>query len=74
MIHNPSYPMTGCAGARALVAPGLWLQRITTREPSDDQLEIALLALERALAREEGHPRSADGVAVYPDFQGALAA
>ena len=59
---------------RALVAPGLWLQRITTREPSDDQLEIALLALERALAREEGHPRSADGVAVYPDFQGALAA
>ena len=54
--------------------PGLWLQRITTREPSDDQLEIALLALERALAREEGRPRTADGVQVYPDFPGALAA
>ena len=59
---------------RSLVAPGLWLQRITTREPSDDQLEIALLALERALAREEGRPRTADGVQIYPDFQGALAA
>jgi uncharacterized protein YqhQ len=59
---------------KTLVSPGLWLQRITTVEPSDDQLEIALLALDRALAREEGRPRSADGVQVYPDFSGALAA
>ena len=59
---------------RALVAPGLWLQRITTIEPSDDQLEIALLALERALAREQGRPRAEDGVQIYPDFAGALAA
>lgn len=59
---------------RALVAPGLWLQRITTIEPSDDQLEIALLALERALAREQGRPRAEDGVRIYPDFAGALAA
>jgi uncharacterized protein YqhQ len=59
---------------KALVSPGLWLQRITTVEPSDDQLEIALLALDRALAREEGRPRAADGVQVYPDFSGALAA
>ncbi len=59
---------------KALVSPGLWLQRITTVEPTDDQLEIALLALDRALAREEGRPRAADGVQVYPDFSGALAA
>jgi uncharacterized protein YqhQ len=59
---------------RALVAPGLWLQRITTIEPSDDQLEIALLALERAVAREQGRPRAEDGVRIYPDFAGALAA
>jgi uncharacterized protein YqhQ len=59
---------------KALVSPGLWLQRITTVEPSDDQLEIALLALERALAREEGRPRATDGVQVYSDFAGALAA
>jgi len=58
----------------ALVSPGMWLQRITTLEPTDDQLEIALLALDRALAREEGRPRAVDGVQVYPDFSGALAA
>ena len=33
------------AWVRALSAPGLWLQLITTREPSDDQLEVALRAL-----------------------------
>jgi len=59
---------------RALVSPGLWLQRITTVEPTDDQLEIALLALDRALAREEGRPRVGDGVQVYQDFSRALAA
>ena len=59
---------------KTLVSPGLWLQRITTVEPSDDQLEIALLALDRALAREEGRPRAVDGVQVYRDFSGALAA
>ncbi len=32
-----------------LTQPGLWLQRITTREPSDDQLEVAIYALERSL-------------------------
>jgi uncharacterized protein YqhQ len=59
---------------KAMVSPGLWLQNITTVEPTDDQLEIALLALDRALAREEGRPRAADGVQVYPDFSVALAA
>jgi uncharacterized protein YqhQ len=33
-----------------LVSPGLALQRITTQEPSDDQLEIAIRALKEALA------------------------
>jgi uncharacterized protein YqhQ len=32
-----------------LVAPGLWLQRITTKEPDDDQLDVALVALKSAL-------------------------
>jgi len=32
-----------------LVAPGLWLQRITTREPDSDQLEVAVIALKGAL-------------------------
>lgn len=38
---------------RLLMKPGLWLQRITTREPDDDQLEVALVALRRALAQSE---------------------
>lgn len=36
---------------RLLIRPGLWLQRITTKEPSDDQLEVALVALHRALGQ-----------------------
>jgi uncharacterized protein YqhQ len=34
------------------VLPGLWVQKLTTREPSDDQIEIAEAALEKALALE----------------------
>lgn len=32
--------------------PGLWLQRVTTREPDDRQLETAVRALEKALELE----------------------
>lgn len=35
-----------------LIRPGLWLQRLTTREPSDDQLEVAIKAMNEALAME----------------------
>ncbi|MGB8658113.1 MAG: DUF1385 domain-containing protein [Candidatus Zixiibacteriota bacterium] len=34
---------------RFLSAPGLWIQRITTREPTEDQIEVALVALRNAL-------------------------
>jgi len=37
---------------KALMKPGLWLQRLTTREPSDDQIEVAIRSLEEALAME----------------------
>jgi uncharacterized protein YqhQ len=37
------------AVCRMLITPGLWLQRITTKEPDDNQLEIALIALREAL-------------------------
>ena len=30
---------------RPLLLPGLWLQRLTTREPSEEQIEVALAAL-----------------------------
>ena len=36
------------------LAPGLWLQRLTTREPSLDQLEVSIRALQEVLRREGG--------------------
>jgi len=38
--------------ARILIIPGLWLQKLTTREPDDEQLEVALAALREVLAEE----------------------
>ena len=35
-----------------LVAPGLWMQRITTQPPSDSQTEVAIHALDRAMTIE----------------------
>jgi uncharacterized protein YqhQ len=35
-----------------VIRPGLWLQRLTTREPSGDQIEVAIRALNEALALE----------------------
>jgi uncharacterized protein YqhQ len=37
-----------------LLAPGLWLQRMTTREPSLDQLEVSIRALREVLRLEDG--------------------
>src|SRR5881227_749876 len=37
-----------------LLAPGLWLQRLTTREPSLDQLEVSIRALREVLSLESG--------------------
>jgi uncharacterized protein YqhQ len=35
-----------------LLSPGLWLQRLTTREPTLDQIEVSIRALEEVLGRE----------------------
>ena len=37
---------------KALSAPGLWMQRITTKEPDESQLEVALAALKCAMPNE----------------------
>jgi uncharacterized protein YqhQ len=37
---------------RLLAQPGLWLQRLTTAEPDDDMLEVALTVLRRVLGVE----------------------
>lgn len=36
-----------------LTRPGLWLQRVTTQPPSNDQTEVAIHALQRAMQLEE---------------------
>ena len=38
-----------------MTAPGLWLQRVTTKPPSDDQAECAIHALDQAMIVEKQH-------------------
>jgi uncharacterized protein YqhQ len=42
--HNPAL--------RTLLAPGLWLQRLTTRQPTLDQIEVSIRALREVLRLE----------------------
>ena len=49
------------AAVRALMAPGLWLQRITTRPPTPDQVEVAIASL-GAVLRREAERGAADGL------------
>lgn len=43
---------------QALAAPGLWLQRLTTRQPDDAQIEVAIRAMETAVAADSGAVRA----------------
>src|SRR5436853_308293 len=38
-----------------MTAPGLWLQRITTQPPADDQVQCAIVALDQAMSLEKQH-------------------
>lgn len=40
--------------ANMLLAPGLWTQQLTTREPDDEQVQVALTALQTVIDREQG--------------------
>lgn len=59
VIAGLSYEMIRFAARRrgsvlaTLTAPGLWLQRITTKPPSDDQVSVAIRALDGAMALEQ---------------------
>src|ERR671935_8047 len=60
VIAGIAYELIRLAGKHAekrvlltLLAPGLWLQRLTTREPTLDQLEVSIRAL-RDVLRLEG--------------------
>jgi uncharacterized protein YqhQ len=58
VITGLSYELVRFAAKRRgsflalLTAPGLWLQRITTQPPSDEQTEVAICALDHAMALE----------------------
>src|SRR5436309_14537919 len=47
-----------------VLAPGLWLQRLTTREPTLDQLEVSIRALREVLQLESGATPEAQRVEV----------
>jgi uncharacterized protein YqhQ len=48
----------------AMVFPGLMLQKITTQEPTDDMLAIAIVALEEALREDGLLPEAVDPAAL----------
>lgn len=47
---NEQHPLV-----RMIIAPGLALQRLTTREPDDDQLEVAIRSVKEALEENGGY-------------------
>jgi len=47
---------TGNRVLMTVLAPGLWLQRLTTREPTLDQIEVSIRALKEVLALEGRRP------------------
>ncbi|MEZ4571855.1 MAG: DUF1385 domain-containing protein [Thermomicrobiales bacterium] len=53
-----------------ILAPGLALQRLTTREPDDDMLEVAVAAFKRVAARDGAIPQEAlnDGAILVDDL------
>ncbi|MGA2156642.1 MAG: DUF1385 domain-containing protein, partial [Bryobacteraceae bacterium] len=59
LIIGLSYELIRFAAKRrdsllaVVAAPGLWLQRITTKQPADDQAAVAIHALEGAMALEK---------------------
>ncbi len=58
VITGLSYELIRLAAKRRgsflalMTAPGLWLQRITTQPPSNEQAEVAICALDHAMALE----------------------
>jgi len=59
LIAGISYEIIRAAGKKEsgaifklMTLPGIWLQNLTTREPSDDQLEVAIHALKESLKLE----------------------
>ncbi len=59
---------------RALLLPGFLVQRITTIEPDDAQLEVALASLRATLFREEGLAKEKTNDVAFPTYAAMVAA
>ena len=59
---HPTWPI-----ARAMSLPGLWMQRLTTRQPEDDQIEVAITAMGAAVAADAGEGYVSP-FATFPDM------
>jgi uncharacterized protein YqhQ len=60
---------------RALLWPGFLVQKITTGEPDDEQLEVALASLRVTLFRqEEGQTYAVNDDVSFPTYEALLAA
>ena len=55
---------------RVVTAPGLWIQRITTKEPEDDMIEVAIVALKSALPDEFPEEEVFAGIREFPETDG----
>ena len=42
----------GNAVMRAFFEPGIWVQKITTKQPTDDMIEVAIVSMEQAMAAD----------------------
>jgi len=56
---------------RALMAPGLWLQKITTKPPSRDQIEVAIAAFDEVRRVEGAAAEGAPAASPAPPPPGA---
>jgi uncharacterized protein YqhQ len=73
-IAGIAYELIKYAGKNAerswvkiMIWPGLMLQKITTREPSDAQLEIGLVALKKSLMLEHEGRLAQEGIIAYKE-------
>jgi uncharacterized protein YqhQ len=56
----------GNAIVRAIMYPGILVQKITTRQPTDDMIEVAIVSMEQAL-QADGEPLPAGSAALQRD-------
>ena len=52
--------------ARIVLTPGMWLQRLTTAQPNDEQLEVSCEAMRVVIAAEENFVKQDDDVVTEP--------